>query len=83
MTKSFKTGPAPSVVLDLFNGTIEVVADAAGTVDARLTKQSQAETKEAAEEGLKNIQLDLAQEKDTVRVTAKRLARTSRTGRRG
>jgi DUF4097 and DUF4098 domain-containing protein YvlB len=60
-------------VLDLFNGTIEVVADAAGTVDARLTKQSQAETKELADEGLQNIRLDLAQEKDTVRVIATRI----------
>jgi DUF4097 and DUF4098 domain-containing protein YvlB len=72
VTKSFKTGQSPTVVLDLFNGAIEVTADAAGTVDARLTKRSQAETKELADEGLKNIQLDLAQDKDTVRVTAKR-----------
>jgi|GEM_PF-3488960 len=73
VSKSFKTGQAPSVTLDLFNGTIEVVADATGTVDARLTKHSEAETKEQAEEGLKNIQLDLTQDKDVIKVTAKRL----------
>ena len=47
VSKSFKTGQSPTVTLDLFNGTIEVVADAAGTVDARLTKQSEAETQGA------------------------------------
>jgi len=73
VTKSFKTGQSPSVTLDLFNGTVEVVADAAGTVDARLTKQSEADTKELAEDGLKNIQLDLTQDKDTIKVTARRL----------
>ncbi len=73
VTKSFKTGKAPSVVLDVFNGTIEVVADTKSTVDASLTKQSQAETKELAQEGLKNIQLDLTQDKDSVRLVAKRL----------
>jgi RNA polymerase sigma factor (sigma-70 family) len=73
VNKSFKTGQSPSVALELFNGTIEVVADAAGSVDAQLTKRSEAETKELAEDGLKNIQLDLTQDKDAIKVTARRL----------
>jgi RNA polymerase sigma factor (sigma-70 family) len=73
VSKSFKTGKSPNVHLDLFNGTIEVVADSTATVDAQLTKQSQAETKELADDGLKNIQLELSQEKDAIHVTAKRL----------
>jgi RNA polymerase sigma factor (sigma-70 family) len=73
VNKSFKTGQSPNVTLDLFNGTIEVIADAAGTVDAQLTKHSEADTKELAEDGLKNIQLDLTQDKDVIKVTAKRL----------
>jgi RNA polymerase sigma factor (sigma-70 family) len=72
VTKSFKTGQSPTVVVDLFNGAIEVFADGSGAVDARLTKRSEAQTQDLADEGLKNIQLDLAQDKDTIRVTAKR-----------
>jgi RNA polymerase sigma factor (sigma-70 family) len=72
VTKSFRTGQSPTVVVDLFNGAIEVVADGSGAVDARLTKRSEAQTQDLANEGLKNIQLDLAQDKDTIRVTAKR-----------
>jgi RNA polymerase sigma factor (sigma-70 family) len=73
VNKSFKTGQSPSVQLDLFNGTIEVVADGTGSVDAQLTKKSEADTKELAEDGLKNIQLDLTQDKDAIQVTAKRI----------
>ncbi len=73
VNKSFKTGQSPSVKLDLFNGTIEVVADGTGSVDAQLTKKSEADTRELAEDGLKNIQLDLTQDKDAIQVTARRL----------
>ena len=66
VNKSFTTGKAPSVALDLFNGTIEIVADA----DHGRRPPDQAvrgRDKELAEDGLKNIQLDLTQDKDTIR----------------
>ncbi|HJZ94554.1 MAG TPA: sigma-70 family RNA polymerase sigma factor [Gemmataceae bacterium] len=72
VTKSFKTGKAPSVTLEVFNGGITIVADAADAVDARLTKQARAATEEEAKEGLKNIEIDMKQDKDTVTITARR-----------
>jgi RNA polymerase sigma factor (sigma-70 family) len=73
VTKSFKTGKSPKVVVECFNGNIEVVADAEGMVDARLTKWSQHETKEQAQDGLKNIDVAMTQERDSVFITARRL----------
>jgi len=73
VTKSFKTGKAPTLVLELFNGSIDIVADADNAVNARVTKQSQADTRPEAEEAMKNIEVAMAQEKDTVTITARRL----------
>jgi DUF4097 and DUF4098 domain-containing protein YvlB len=73
LSQSFKTGQAPTVAVELFNGAIEIVADAENAVKARVVKQSQDLTKEQAEEGLKYINVKMTQEKDTIRITAQRL----------
>jgi hypothetical protein len=73
LTRSFKTGKAPQIGVEVFNGGIEVVVGAEGAVEARLTKRSQAHTEEEAREGLKNIDVQMTQEKGTVRITARRL----------
>jgi DUF4097 and DUF4098 domain-containing protein YvlB len=72
VSKSFKTGQSPSVVLEVFNGPITIVADASGAVDAKLTKQSQAATEDEAKEGLNNIDVEMKQDKDTIHIAARR-----------
>jgi RNA polymerase sigma factor (sigma-70 family) len=79
VSKSFKTGKTPSVTLEVFNGGITIVADATDAVDARLTKQSRAATEEEAKEALKNIEIDMKQDKDTIKITARRLQEKDRT----
>jgi RNA polymerase sigma factor (sigma-70 family) len=72
--QSFKTGKSPTVVLEVLNGRVEVVADSSDTVTARLTKRSEAATEDEAQQALKAIDLKLVQEKDkpaAVRITAK------------
>jgi RNA polymerase sigma factor (sigma-70 family) len=73
LTKSFKTGKAPQLAVEVFNGGVEVVVGAEGAVEARLTKRSQADTEEEAREGLKNVEVQMTQEKGAVRITALRL----------
>jgi RNA polymerase sigma factor (sigma-70 family) len=73
INRSFKTGKSPRLSLEVFNGGIEIVADAQGTVDARLTKQSQAATQEQARQALKNIEVKWTQDRDTIRIIARRL----------
>ena len=79
VTKSFKTGNSPSVTVEVFNGPVTIIADAAGAVDAKLTKQSQATTEELAKEGLKNIEIEMVQDKDNIRITARRTQDKDRT----
>jgi RNA polymerase sigma factor (sigma-70 family) len=79
VTKSFKTGRAPRLVLDLFNGSIDLVADTEGHVEVRVTKRGAGESEEAAQAALKNIDVKMAQEGDSVRVTVKRLEEIKQT----
>jgi DUF4097 and DUF4098 domain-containing protein YvlB len=79
VAKSFKTGRAPRLVLDLFNGGIDLVADTEGRVEVRVTKQGAGESEEAAQAALKNIDVEMAQEGESIRVTAKRLEEVKKT----
>jgi hypothetical protein len=79
VTKSFKTGRAPRLVLDVFNGSIDLVADTEGRVEVRVTKQGAGENAEAAQAALKNIDVQMAREGDSIRVKAKRLEETKLT----
>jgi RNA polymerase sigma factor (sigma-70 family) len=72
VTKSFKTGRAPRLVVETFNGPITVKADAKGEIKATLTKRARADTEAAAKEALKELDIRLTREGDEVRVTARR-----------
>jgi RNA polymerase sigma factor (sigma-70 family) len=69
--KNFKTGGAPRIVVELYNGAIVVNANAEGTVDAKVTKRARAESDEAAKALLKEIDVALTQDGDTIHVTAR------------
>jgi RNA polymerase sigma factor (sigma-70 family) len=70
--KSFKTGRAPKVVVEVFNGGIEIVSQAESAVDARVVKKGEADTKEEAEQAVKDIDVKMTQDRDTVHITASR-----------
>jgi RNA polymerase sigma factor (sigma-70 family) len=73
VTQSFQTGKTPRLVVDLFNGSIDLVADTAGRIEVRVTKQGAAESQEAAQAALQKIDVKMVQEGESVRVTARRL----------
>src|SRR5207245_2458515 len=79
VTKSFKTGRAPRLVVDLFNGGIDLVADTEGRVEVRVTKQGTGESEETAQAALRNIDVKMAQEDDSIRITAARLEKAKQT----
>jgi Putative adhesin len=72
VARSFKTGARPTVHVDVFNGGITIVADATNEVAARVTKESRADTEEEAKAGLSNIDVEMKQDGDTVRITTRR-----------
>jgi RNA polymerase sigma factor (sigma-70 family) len=84
ITKSFKTGKSPTLVVEVFNGPIEVVADVEGKVDVQVTKRSGARTEEEAKVGLKNVDVQMIEDKEKgqIRVTARRID-TMRRGNEG
>jgi RNA polymerase sigma factor (sigma-70 family) len=69
--KTFKTGAAPHVVVQLYNGGIEIKATAEGRVQATVTKRAQAETKAAAETAIKGVDVKMLQDGDQVRIEAR------------
>src|SRR5262249_19878180 len=48
INKSFRTGRAPRLIVETFNGGIDVVAKTEGTVDVRITKRGTGQTEEDA-----------------------------------
>jgi RNA polymerase sigma factor (sigma-70 family) len=76
--KTFQTGAAPHLVVETFNGPITVTTQSSNSVEAEVTKQAQGQTPEESKEALQNIRVDMTQEGDTVRITAKRKEEWSR-----
>jgi RNA polymerase sigma factor (sigma-70 family) len=71
VTKSFATKKTPRLVVETFNGAIEVTTADKGKVQAKVIKRVQAASEEAAKEDLKNVDVQMTQEQDTIRITAK------------
>jgi rhodanese-related sulfurtransferase/DUF4097 and DUF4098 domain-containing protein YvlB len=69
--KTFRTGPAPNVVVEVFNGNITVDAAAEGAVEVEVTKTALGETREDAQANLELIAVQMQQEGDTIRIAAK------------
>ncbi len=75
VARSFTTGEAPSVVVETFNGRIDVIALGEGTVEAQVTRRASGLTPDAADEALENIDVEMGQEGDRVVVRARLLDR--------
>jgi DUF4097 and DUF4098 domain-containing protein YvlB len=71
--KSFVVGKAPRVVVEMFNGGIDVVCGVEeGRVRAKVTKRGAGPTQEAADDDLENVEVAMLQDGDTVRILARR-----------
>ncbi len=70
--RSFNVSPQPSLIVDTFNGTIDVRTIPDNKVEATVTKIGSGANKEAAEADLENVRVNYSQEGETVRIVAKR-----------
>jgi hypothetical protein len=68
--KEFKTGAAPRIVVEVFNGPITISAGSKGAVKATVTKYAGAKTKAEAEEALKELAINFTEEKGGIRIAA-------------
>jgi len=76
VSKSFPVTGTPKVVLDTFNGYIDVTVTDEKTVGAEITRKAAGMSQEAAQADLKNIKVTATQEGDTVKIAAKNLDQT-------
>jgi hypothetical protein len=71
--KSFAVGKTPRVVVEMFNGAIDVVSGVEeDKVRAKVTKRGAGASKEEAEDDLVNVEVAMVQDGDTIRVVARR-----------
>lgn len=75
VTDSFTTGSQPTIVVDTFNGRINVRAGADGQVAVTVTKTGSGNSQRAAEADLENVEVRMTQDGNTIRVTAERTDR--------
>lgn len=83
VSKSFEVSGTPRVVVETFNGSIQVATGAGNTVKADVTKRGAGSTQSAAQDDLKNIEVVMTQDGNTIRITARRTDQKFNTGNSG
>jgi hypothetical protein len=83
ISESFPVGAAPRVVVETFNGRIDVNAGTDGQVAVEATKRGAGFTRAEAEDDLKNVLVTMTQEGDTLRIRAERTDAPFVTGNTG
>jgi RNA polymerase sigma factor (sigma-70 family) len=83
VTKSFTVGRTPTMVVETFNGGIKVTTADDGKVEVQVVKRGSGPTKEDAQEAMKNVDVKMTQEGDTIRVTAKKIEEQKQEHNRG
>jgi uncharacterized lipoprotein NlpE involved in copper resistance len=73
IAQEYATGVAPHIVVETFNGEVQVERGAGNLVNVVVTKVGSGSNEAAAEEDLANIEVTMLQEQDTIRITAKRV----------
>jgi DUF4097 and DUF4098 domain-containing protein YvlB len=68
VSKTFQTSRSPKLIVEMFNGGITLVAEGDAGVSVKVTKEGRGHTKEEAQTALKNVDVQMAQEGDTVRI---------------
>ncbi|HTP08723.1 MAG TPA: DUF4097 family beta strand repeat-containing protein [Anaerolineae bacterium] len=72
VTQSFTPAAAPHVVVEMFNGGVDVVTGSDNTVKVDVVKRGGGVSQQDAEDDLKNVEVTMTQDGDTIRVVAKR-----------
>jgi hypothetical protein len=72
VTQSFTTAGAPRLVVEMFNGSIDVATGSDNTVQVDVVKRGGGMSQAAAQDDLKNVEVTMTQDGDTIRVVAKR-----------
>jgi DUF4097 and DUF4098 domain-containing protein YvlB len=77
IAKTFPVTATTQLVVETFNGSIDVTTHPKDQVDARVIKQAGGTTQEEAEANLQKIDVAIAQEGNAVRITARMIGKQS------
>ena len=83
VSRSFEVSATPRVVVETFNGSIEITTGTGNTVKADVTKRGAGSTQSAAQDDLKSIEVVMTQDGNTVRILARRTDQKFNTGNSG
>jgi hypothetical protein len=72
VTQSFTADGSPHVVVEMFNGSVDVVTGSDNTVKVDVVKRGGGVSQTDAADDLKNVEVTMTQDGDTIRVVAKR-----------
>src|SRR5512143_4260080 len=72
VSQSYTPGATPRLVVEMFNGSVDVVTGSDNTVKIDVKKRGGGISQAAAQDDLKNVEVTFTQDGDTIRVTAKR-----------
>jgi len=83
VSKSFEVSAPPSIVVETFNGRIEVNAGSDGSVMIEAVKRGSGASPAQAQDDLKNVEVVMTQEGDSLRIIARRTDSPFSTGNSG
>ncbi len=72
VTQSFTPSATPHLVVEMFNGSVDVVTGSDNTVKIDVIKRGGGVSQQAAQDDLKNVEVTMTQDGDTIRVVARR-----------
>ncbi len=72
VTQSFTPEATPHLVVEMFNGSVDVVTGNDNTVRVDVIKRGGGVSQQAAQDDLKNVEVTMTQDGDTIRVVAQR-----------
>jgi hypothetical protein len=83
VSKSFSTDGTPRVVVEMFNGGVDVITGSNPSVNVKVTKRGGGNSQPEAQDDLKNVEVTMTQDGGAIRIIARRTDRRVDIGNSG
>ncbi len=83
VSKSFNTDGTPRIIVEMFNGGIDVITGSNPAVDVKVTKRGGGNSQSEAQDDLKNVEVTMTDDGGAIHVTARRTDRRVDIGNSG
>ncbi|MFN8595763.1 MAG: DUF4097 family beta strand repeat-containing protein [Anaerolineae bacterium] len=72
VSKTFSTDGTPRVIVEMFNGGIDIITGSNPGVDVKVTKRGGGNSQSGAQDDLKNVEVTMTDDGGAIRITARR-----------